>query len=223
MRPAWITQSPALRQLSSRRLTCAATRFATSTRPTRAPPGKTGILTFDPGTRNHTRKLRMYAFTAGSTPRVTCASVHATTSTIKRARQIRVSLRDVNASQARPLIRGITAEALEEASEIRSHSANRTGVPEHLQEPGVPVDGRKPGDQPALLLPFAREVVDRDGPRLGVQRLAHGGEARFIDRTEADLPAPAVHVGELSSRRPPVARKTIEARATTRNSTAIAR
>src|SRR5438270_12426884 len=105
---------------------------------------------FHPGTRHHTTKPRMYVLTAGSTPRLTCASVQATTSTIKRTRQTRVSLRDVSASQARALIRGVTAQALEEAGEIGSDGANRIGVPEHLHEPGGPVDARKPRAQPAL-------------------------------------------------------------------------
>src|SRR3954468_10188573 len=200
MSPRWTIQSPALRKLISRRLACAATRFRVSTRPTMPPPGNTGMCQVVPGTVPQTKKLRMYAFTAPNTPIWTCARVQATTSTIKSTRQMMVSLRDVSASTIRCLIRGIEVQAPQEVEEVGTGRGDGVLVAEHLDEPGALLGDEDRGEQPALLVAVADEVVDRDRTRLGLDRAARLRERPLVDRAEPDLAAPAVHVRELSAR-----------------------
>ena len=57
--PAWTTQRPSLRGLNSNRLTRAAVRLTTSTRPTSAPPGNSGSGNGSPRSWRQTSKLRM--------------------------------------------------------------------------------------------------------------------------------------------------------------------
>src|SRR6266702_8806867 len=120
-------------------------------------------------------------------PRFTCASVQATTSTISRARQTMVSVSEVSrSSSAQPtrsiLVRVVTAEALQEVDEVDPGRRDRLLVARHLHEPGAAADRGKTRHHPALLLPVAREVVERDGPGLGVQRLARGGHGGLVER-----------------------------------------
>src|SRR6266568_5792136 len=115
-------------------------------------------------------------------PRFACASVQATTSTISSARQTMVSLSEVSRSSSHQptrsilvrvvtaLVRVVTAEALQEVDEVDPGRRDRLLVARHLHEPGAAADRGKTRHHPALLLPVAREVVERDGPGLGVQR-----------------------------------------------------
>src|SRR5438874_5835162 len=98
------------------------------------------------------------------------ASVQATTSTIKSVRQAMVSLRDVSAPQTRFLVCRIEAQAPQETQEFGSGRGDGSLVSEHLDEPGALVGGQDRGEEPALLLTVAHQVVHRDGARLGLQR-----------------------------------------------------
>src|SRR3954464_10398057 len=102
----------------------------------------------------------MYPFTAPYEPRRTCASVQATTSTIKSKRQVMASLRDVSASQRRSLARGIEAQAPQEVEEVRPGGGDGGLVSQHLDEPGHLVGDEDGGDEAALLVAVAHEVVD---------------------------------------------------------------
>src|SRR4051812_8935403 len=165
MRPACTIQSPALRQLSSSRLPCAATRLTSSTRPTNPPPGAMGIDQPE-SVRPQMKKLRMYALTAPRVPMRTCASVHATTRIINRARQTMVSLREVSPSQRRDAIL-VKVEALQEVDEVWPGRRHRTGIADHLHEPGVALKDQHASDHPALRRALAGEVVERKWARLG--------------------------------------------------------
>src|SRR6266496_4885359 len=202
MRPAWMIQIPAFFPESSSRFTCAAMRFAASTSPTSAPPGKTAIDQPVPGTCHHTKKLRMYRFTAPSVPRFTCASVQATTSTMSAARQTMLVLREVRAPRRRtPRSLIFKAEGLQQSDELGLGSADRVGVAGHLDEPGVAARGREARDGAAPRLALAPEVVHRHRPRLRLERLAGRRERRLVDGGKPDLRAPPVHVRQLAARR----------------------
>src|SRR5206468_10056650 len=130
------------------------------------------------------RKLRTYALTAPRVPRRICASVHATTSTIKSARQAMVSLREVSASQRRELIL-VKVEALQEVDEVGPRGGDRPCISNHLHEPGISLEERQASHHAALLLAFAGEVVDRERTGLRLDSLPHGGERRLVDGAEA--------------------------------------
>src|SRR3954463_12894323 len=201
--PACTIHRPTLRTLSSSRFTWAATRFTVSTRPTRAPPGNTGIERAVPGTSQKTRKLRTYASTAAREPIRTWASVHATTSTIRSARQTMLTCKDARASQARTangLVRG-DMDAFHERDELLASSADRSGIAEHLDEQGSTFDRRERDDHPSLLLAVAREVIDVEWTCLALHRRAQGRDRGLIDGREAELAAPAIDVGEVAARR----------------------
>src|SRR6185369_3034928 len=132
IRPACTIQRPAFFHDSSSRRPCAARRFAARTSPTRAPPGKIAIDQPAPGTSNHTKNDRMYAFTAPSVPRCTWASVHATTRIISDERHTIVSFRDVRPSQSRIWMDLVKAQALQEAHEIAAGGTDGLGVANHL-------------------------------------------------------------------------------------------
>src|SRR3954469_232687 len=202
--PACTIHRPTLRTLRSSRFTCAATRFTVSTRPTRAPPGNTGIERAVPGTSQKTRKLRTYASTAAREPIRTWASVHATTSTIRSARQTMLTCKDARASQARTangLVRGDDMDAFHERDELLASSADRSGIAEHLDEQGSAVGRRERHDHPALLLALAREVIDVEWTCLALHRRTQGRDRGLVDCGEAKLPAPAIDVGEVAARR----------------------
>ena len=57
--PRWTSQRPALLQVAWSRIAWAAMRFTMSTRPTVAPPGKTGIIHWEFGMFHQTTQLRM--------------------------------------------------------------------------------------------------------------------------------------------------------------------
>src|SRR5512141_2708457 len=187
MRPAWMIQRPDFFQLSSSRLPWAATRLTARTRPTRAPPGRSGIIQSVPGTSHQTRKLVMYLLTAPKVPSSTWASVQRTTRTIRSARQGMVSLREVMASQARMWRGLVKAQRLQEVDEVRPGRSDGIGVANHLDEPAIPACRERSGDHARLHRALAREVVDRDRARRGLDRLARRGERGLADGSEADL------------------------------------
>src|SRR5690349_19691833 len=104
----------------------------------------------------------MYWFTATYTPRLTCASVHATTSTMRSARQAMVSFRDVSASQIRLVrsVRGIEAQAPQQVVEVGPGGFDLRLVAQHLDEPGAAVRLEQRRDHARLLRAFAGELVD---------------------------------------------------------------
>src|SRR3954462_12289920 len=138
--------------------------------------------------------------TAANVPRPACASVQATTSTIKSTRQTMVSLSELITAQIRVSV-GRGMEALEKLEERGAVGVHRAGVARHLDEPGAAVEDREAGDQAALLLPVAGEVVEGDDAGRGFQRLARGVHGALVDRRKAQLSAPPVDVGELAARR----------------------
>src|SRR4051794_24508563 len=106
----------------------------------------------------------MYALVAPSTPRRTCDSVQAITSTLRMARQAMVSLREVATAQRRALRSTIDMEALDEVDEVGTRRGHRSRVAQHLEEPGVAAHHGERGDHAALL---AVQFVEREGARPG--------------------------------------------------------
>src|SRR5207248_1514643 len=134
----------------------------------------------------------------------TWASVHATTSTIRSARQTMLTCNDARASQARTangLVRRDDMDAFHERNELLASSAYRNGIAEHLDEQGSASDRRERHDHPALLLAVAREVIDLEWTCLALHRRAQGRDRGLVDCGEAELAAPAIDVGEVAARR----------------------
>src|SRR5512138_3768277 len=112
------------------------------------------------------------------------------------ARQAIVSLIDDTRSQRFLLARFIEAEAPQQLHEVVAGGADRGGLARELDEPGVPLDLGEAGDEPLAGRPAAREVVDVERAGLGRDPLPRRGEPALVERLEADLAAPAVHVRE---------------------------
>src|SRR5690349_8283342 len=106
----------------------------------------------------------------------TWASVQTNTRTISSVRQAMVTLRDASASRRRVLVRGIEAQAPQEVDEIGSRRGDRGFVSEHLDEPGALLGDEDGGEQPALLVAFACELVDGYRAGRARDRLARPGE-----------------------------------------------
>jgi len=82
----------------------------------------------------------------------------------------------------------------------RNGKRRRGSRRQHLDEPGALLGDEDRGEQPALLVAVADEVVDRDRTRLGLDRAARLRERPLVDRAKPDLAAPAVHVRKLAAR-----------------------
>src|SRR4051794_39992250 len=120
----------------------------------------------------------MYALVAPRTPSRTCASVQATTSTIRRARQTMVSFSDVATAQTRDLRSAFDMEALDQVDELGTGGALRARIAQHLEEPGVAVHHGERGDHAGLLY---GEVVEREGAGPGLDHLAQRVGGRFVE------------------------------------------